>query len=333
MRAALLREFGKPLDIVDTPRPVPGEGEALVRVRAAGLCGTDLKILAGDLPTVSLPLIPGHEVSGELVNPVGNLAAGTRVAAYALFSCGICPSCRRGETTVCPKVIRLGFERNGGFAEYILVPIENLLPIGNDIRFDHAAVAMDAVLSPWRAIRTRGAVVAGNRVLIVGAGGLGLHAIQVALSLGASVAVLDPDSDHRIAAQELGVEIVVGPEDVRSVAAWAGVSGIDVALESSGTVSGFRSASDLVRPAGRVVCCGYRPGSDFAFDSMRLVMDEIKVLGSRGGTRQDTLDALTAVKAGHITPIVVGHGDLDEVNTMLDRIRYGKAAGRLVVEF
>ena len=331
MKAAILRAFGDPLSVEEVPEPVPGPDEVLLRVRAAGLCGSDLKVVSGKLPGVATPLIPGHEVAGELTDPVGELPAGTPVAAYVFSTCGTCPSCRRGEGTVCPQAQRIGFERDGGLAEYIAVPRANVLPFSAELGFDRAAVSMDAVLTPWHAIRTRGNVQRGDRVLIVGVGGLGLHAVQVAKALGAHVAVMDPLASHRDAALSLGADIAAAPDEAGLLKAWA-PDGIDVALESSGQADGFRSACELVRPAGRIVCCGYQPSRDYAVDSTRLALAELMILGSRGGSIDDARDALAAVGAGQLKPLLVGHGTLADVNDMLEQLRSGAAVGRLAVD-
>jgi D-arabinose 1-dehydrogenase-like Zn-dependent alcohol dehydrogenase len=332
MRAALLREFGQPLSVESIPAPRPKADEAVIRVRAVGLCGSDLKIVSGTIPGIELPHVPGHEVSGELAKDTAELPAGTRVAAYVFTSCGACPSCRRGETTVCPQAERIGFERTGGLADYITVPASNLLPFGTGLSFERAAVSMDAVLSPWRAMRTKGQVKRGDTVLVVGAGGLGLHAVQVGRALGARVAVIDPVESHIDAALKLGAELGAVPEHREQIRRWA-PDGVDVVLESSGQPGGFQAASELTRPSGRIVCCGYTPGTDYAFGSMRHTLTELTVLGSRGGNRSDATEALAAVESEQITPLIAGTGTLDEVNDMLAELRSGRTAGRLVVQF
>src|SRR4051795_9956719 len=121
MRAAVLHAFAEPLELRDVPDPVPGPGELLVRVRATGLCGTDVKITAGTLPGIELPLIPGHEVAGEVVEDGHGFTAGERVAVYTIDHCGSCPSCRRGDTESCRSAVRIGFERDGGLAQLLRV--------------------------------------------------------------------------------------------------------------------------------------------------------------------------------------------------------------------
>src|SRR4051794_23224956 len=110
MRAAVIESFDRPMRVKDVPEPRPAPGEVLIRVRAAGICGTDVKVAGGAIPNLSLPLIPGHEVAGELLEDVGELRAGQRVAAFVFQPCGVCPWCERGQQTLCATSPRMGFE-------------------------------------------------------------------------------------------------------------------------------------------------------------------------------------------------------------------------------
>ncbi len=331
MQAAILKEFGRPLLVTEVPTPVPAEGEALVRVVAAGVCGTDLKIASGAFaPTTPLPLILGHEIAGELVSEVDGLPKGKRVACYHYRPCGDCRWCRAGEFTLCPRSRRLGFERDGGLAEFVSVPRGNLIPFSDDTDFALAAVSMDAVTAPWRAIVTRARLRRGETLVVAGAGGLGLCAVQIATALGAKVAAIDPVAGHRELALEQGAEVVADPSDVSSIRAWA-PDGVDAGFESSGTRAGLDSLIQVVTPGGRVVCCGYRPGVEYGLDSAHLVLDEITLLGSRAGSRDDARDALRAVESGIVKPQIMARLRLAEVNRALDLLREGKVLGRVVV--
>jgi D-arabinose 1-dehydrogenase-like Zn-dependent alcohol dehydrogenase len=190
---------------------------------------------------------------------------------------------------------------------------------------------MDAVTTPWRALRVTARLRAGERVAVVGAGGLGLNAVQVGADAGAGVAVLEPEPTRRAAALRAGAELAVAPQDADDVRAWA-EGGAHVALEVSGVRAGFDTALDVLRPGGRLVCCGYRPGLDFAVDSARLVLEEISLLGSRAGGRDDARAALEAVQAGRIRPPIMEEVPLDAVNDALQRLAEGSAVGRLVVD-
>jgi len=336
MRAAVLEEYSAPLRLADVPDPEPGEGEALVRVRTTGICGSDLKLASGALAraasraTTGLPRIPGHEVAGELVEPVDGLETGQPVACYIYETCGRCPSCVEGRRNLCHARVRLGFERDGGLAELVAVPSRNLLPFdGGD--FAGAAVTMDAIAVPWKALRGRAGIRAGQSVTIAGAGGLGLHAVQVARRFGCVVAAIDPVESHRARAHELGAELTVGPDEAELIREWSG-GGTDVALDASGSPNGFRAAVGATRPGGTVVCCGYFPGVDYSVDSARLVLDEIELKGSVGMDIESARDALRAVELGEVKPVIDGLVPLEEVNSAFARLAAGEAMGRVVVE-
>lgn len=316
----------------ERPEPTPGHGEALVRVRAVGLCGTDLKLSAGDFAaTTPLPLIPGHEIAGELAEAVENLPAGTRVACHHNGYCGHCSFCHSSRPTLCANLVRLGLERDGGLADLVAVPQTNLLAFGDGLSFDAAAVAMDAVTTPWGALHGSWPVESGEAVLVVGAGGLGLNGIQIARHAGARVAALDPVASHRELAAELGAELAVGGEEIAQVLEWS-EGGVDLALDSSGASAGFSSALAAVRRGGRVICCGYRPGVDYGFDSGRLVLEELSILGSRSASLNHSRRALKAVENGEVQPPIMERVPLAAVNEALARLKAGEVLGRIVVE-
>lgn len=184
MKAPVLREYGAPLDVSTVADPRLRDGDALVAVRAVGLCGTDLKLISGVLErNRRLPLVPGHEVAGEVVRSVHGLPAGQRVACYVYDSCGSCRWCRAEQETLCLDTERIGIERNGGLAELIAVPAVALLPFGKQLSFSAAAVAMDAVAAS--ALHLHARVLPGETVAIVGIGGLGTNAVQIAQHMGA----------------------------------------------------------------------------------------------------------------------------------------------------
>lgn len=325
MRAAVLHRFGAPLELSEVPVPEPREGEVLVRVRAVGLCGTDLKITGGAFASTPLPIVPGHEVAGEL-------ADGRRVACYVYEPCGRCRTCRLGFETLCRASVRIGFDKDGGLAEFVRVPEANALPFAAHVPFEAAAVTMDAVTSPWRALLTRAGLAAGERLVIAGAGGLGLSAVQIARHRGARAAVLEPSAGSRELALASGAELAVAPGAVEDVLRWSGGEGADVGFEAAGSRQALDALVACVRPGGRLVCCGYRSGVEYGLDSTDLVLREITMLGSRNGARADAEAALRALEADALRPPVSHRLPLEAVNEGLERLRRGEVAGRVVID-
>lgn len=330
MKAVVTPAPGEAPRITTVPDPTPGPGEVVIRVTAAGLCGTDLKLLDGLIPTVKYPLIQGHEVAGTIADGAGIVPEGQRVAVYILQACGHCRWCAAGETNICPRSTRMGFERPGGLAEYVLAKAENVVAVPDAVSDELAAVALDAVLSPWRALHVKGEVAEGDRVVIVGAGGLGLYAVQIARAAGAEVGVVDPDPEKLVAAAELGATLTVTPEQSHGVWSWSS-DGADLVLEASGVPEGLRTATEVVRTGGVVVMCGYRPGSDVAADSMRLTMEEITIRGSKGGNRRDADSAMAAVANGAIRPLIAQVGLLNDAPAFLVALRSGEHIGRMII--
>ena len=332
MKAAVLEQFSEPLVIQDVPEPEPAEGESILKVKAVGLCGTDLKITGGAFSHVELPLVPGHEVAGEVVSSTaGGPEVGTRVSCYVYETCGECSWCKAGRTTICPNRVRIGFERPGGLADYIAVSNKCLIPIADSLAYEQAAVAMDAVVSPWMALHHRGRIQAGEKLVIAGVGGLGMHGLQVARAAGLAVGVIDPAEDHRELALKLGAEIAVAPEEMDALHAWAD-PGADIALEASGSRAGFDAAVNSIQRGGRVVCVGYYPGLEYGLDSSRLVLEELEILGSVASSKQAATEALEAVGEGAIVPQIAERRPFEAVNEALDSLRGGDVLGRVVVD-
>jgi D-arabinose 1-dehydrogenase-like Zn-dependent alcohol dehydrogenase len=309
---------------------MPGPGDCLVRVKAVGICGTDLKISTGAFKDTPLPIILGHEVAGELVEDAGDMKKGQRVALQVFHPCGKCRWCLIGEETLCPDPPRIGFNRDGGLAEYIAVPHTSAIPFDDSLAFESAAVGMDAVLSPWRALMVRGKVRSGESVVVVGAGGLGLSAIQIASSAGARVAAIDPIESHREQALKVGAEVAVDPADAASLVDWSH-GGADVVYEASGKRAGLDAAARVITMGGRLICNGWAPDVEYGMQSRQLVLEEITMIGSRAGTRNDIRSVLRALERGQVTPATEPH-PLKDINEVMVRLRAGQVVGRFVIQ-
>ena len=340
MYAMVLEQFGHPLRWQEVPEPAIGDGEVLLRVRANGLCATDLKIAEGLVPTVSLPHIPGHEVAGEVVAvgaAVPGLQPGDQVTVYPTESCGFCDYCRRGRENCCATAPRTGFELNGGFAEYMRVAGRNAVKIAPSVPWAAAAIIPDALASVYHALTARARVQAGETVLIVGIGGLGIHAIQIALLLGARVIAADIDLDKLNGAAEFSPAALINsrqqdlPQQVRELTdGW----GADVVVE---TVGGNAVAAVLpesiasLRLGGRLAVLGYNYGIPLAVDTADLIYGQWSILGSRASPLQDVVEVARLVEQGRIKPFVSEQYPLQQAEQALVRLRENPPLGRIVL--
>lgn len=189
MRAARLIEAGKPLEIQSIPVPEPAAGELLVEVHACGICGTDLHLAVdGDIPVERTPITLGHEAAGVVVRlgeGVSDFSEGDRVALFPAAYCGECAYCKAGRQSLCEHSKVYGMARDGSLANFVTAPAHSAFHLPDKVPFDVGAVVTDAVSTPYHALVKRGKLQKGETVGVIGCGGLGSHAIQLAKLLGA----------------------------------------------------------------------------------------------------------------------------------------------------
>ena len=210
MRAMVVERYGAPLRMAELPRPAAGVGQVLVRVIGCGVCRSDLKVVAGMMPfspTLPLPHVPGHEISGEIA-ALGQGArgrVGDRVVVYHYWPCGACAHCQTGEETLCTNLAGwVGFATPGGFQEYLAVPDDCVLPLPQNIPPEHGGPLTCALGTAYQAVVSRGGIRAGETMVVLGAGGVGLQAVQIGRAAGAMVLAIDLQA-HRIeAARQAG---------------------------------------------------------------------------------------------------------------------------------
>ncbi len=334
MRAAVLRDFRAPLEIVDVPDPEPGPGEALVRVRAAGVCATDLTIQDGGLPSVTPPHVPGHEIAGEVVRlgpgaETSGVRAGDRVVVAYYLTCGRCGYCRTGRDTLCEKVRgRVGVELPGGFAEYVAVPAASLFAISRSVPFAEAAVLADAGAASWHALRRQGELAPGERVIVVGAGGLGLIAIQLAKMAGAHPVAVDTSDEKLAAARDAGAEDVA-----LSTSEWPRTLGpADLVVDLVGEPETIECALRAARPDGRVVLVSYGSGRELTLSPKLVIVGQLRIIGSRGSYRQELAEVIRFTEERAITPVIGARYPLAQVNEALAALREHRYLGRATIE-
>jgi propanol-preferring alcohol dehydrogenase len=335
MRAAVVREFGKPLSIEEVPVPLPGAGQILVRVVASGVCHTDLHAADGDWPVKPrLPFTPGHEGVGYVagVGPgVAHLKEGDRVGVPWLHdACGICEFCITGWETLCPHQQNTGYSVNGGFADYVLAPAAYVGRIPDGLKAAEVAPILCAGVTTYKGLKQTGAK-PGDWVVIVGVGGLGHVAIQYGKAMGLHVAAVDVSDEKLALAKRLGAELTVNAaaEDPAAVIQKqvGGAHGVLVAAVSPKI---FRQSIDMLRRGGTCSLVGLPPG-DFSMPIFDVVLKGLTVRGSIVGTRKDLEESLQFAAEGKVKATIEMQ-PLDAINDVFERLKHGQINGRVVLD-
>ena len=341
MKAMVLEQFHAPLRWQEAPEPKIGSRDVLIKVVANGLCATDLKIADGLVPTVPLPHIPGHEAAGEVVEvgvDVPGLQPGDHVTVYPTEGCGFCDYCRRGLENYCVAAPRTGFEINGGFSQYMRVSGRNAVKVSPEVPWEDAAIIPDAIASVYHALTQKARVQAGETVVIIGIGGLGIHAMQLARIMGARVIAADVVPDKLRGAEQFGPDGIVNSreEDLpQRVKELTGGLGADVVVEGVGGAAVAAVLPDslaCLKLGGRLVVMGYNYGIPLAVDTADLVYGQWSILGTRASSLQDVVDVVKLVEQGRLKPVVSERFPLEEVEAALARLRESPPLGRIVLE-
>lgn len=338
MKAMVLREFKKPImpEEVDVPRP--GEDEVLIKVEAAGVCGTDLKIQQGMVPTKKLPLIPGHEVAGVVMSTGENVTLfheGDEVLVSFYIPCNNCRLCKSGRHTICRDLRgRIGFEHNGGFAEYVAVPEACLVPKPEEISFQQAAVIPDALATCYHALVRRARVGEGDCVVMVGGGGgLGLHALQIAGWLGANVVGVDVSETKLRLMKAYGADLVIdgkNPFWSEVVRDYTHGMGADHVVEFICDEQSIGEGLKALGKGGKLVLVSY--SRELKFDALYTHLSEIDILSTRAATKDDIKDCVDLVIESKVQPVIGEVLKLEELNYGLELVRDSKVQGRLVLD-
>jgi L-iditol 2-dehydrogenase len=272
------------MEVVQVPRPEPGPHDLLVRVGAAGICGTDPHILHGMYPA-TFPVIPGHEYAGEVVavgSEVNEFRPGDRVAVDPNILCGYCSFCRAGKVHLCKNLVALGVNIPGGFAEFSLVPLGQAYRLPASFSLAQAALA-EPVACCLRGLDLAG-IRSGDRVAIFGCGPMGAIILQLALLQGASsVIVIEPQAGRRRRAEALGAQWVIDPAKESAVAAIRTQypDGAEVVFDCSGNVDAVREALQLAMRGGTVMLFGVcDKNKNFEINPFWINDSEITIRGS-----------------------------------------------------
>ncbi len=318
----------------------PGPGEVLVRVHAAGVCGTDLHILDGMIKPDPYPMTLGHEAAGvvEATGDGASLAPGTPVAIYNKIFCGRCEQCLKGRTNICDnEPDQLGFNRDGGDAEYVVVPEQNAVPIPDGVDLATAAVLTCAGMTAMHATKLSGLRL-GDTAVVDGIGGVGILVVQAAAHAGARVIAIG-DSEEKLAlATDHGatggvlVDTADGYDTVADrIRALTGGRGTDVFFELVGTTQTMNAGIRSLAKGGRFVSTGYTDQS-IEIHPIEFILPETSLISTVAATRLDLQDAMNLSAAGAMTVPIAGRYPMEGIDDALGALRKRAVLGRQVLD-
>lgn len=335
MKAAVMHEVGKPLQIEQLPTPEIGPEEALVETRTCGICGTDLHILKGFGYVPPLPHVLGHEPAG-VVAAVGarvtNLKVGDHVVPHLFSNCGSCYYCLVGRQQQCTQLKGiLGVLVPGAFAEYFKWPAANLYNLPDTVPFEVGGLLADAVVTSVHAVK-RADLQVGDSAAVVGAGGIGVILVQLLKAAGIRTIAISRRDESLQLARENGAELIAklgAEETLEKVRDFTNGMGVQCAFDCVGTAQTMRQSADCLMRCGRIIVIGEE--RDFpAINTTEIAQKELEIMGSRNGTRQDTIEAIRLLHAGVVRPVISRRFALEAINDAFEFMRRG-AVGRVVI--
>lgn len=344
MRAAILKRPRDLFQIEEVETPKPSGPEVLVRVRAAGMCHSDIHIWEGHYGPIRVeergvrfPLIMGHEIAGEVVEigeEVRGLQKGDHVVVYPWIGDGICKRCLVGNDHLCVRgTSPLGILRPGGYAEYVLVPHWRYVVKVSGSLFEKLAPAACAGITAYNAVK-KAEIEPGDHVMILGIGGLGHLAIQMVRRIyGASVIAIDIREDALKLAEKLGAEYVINSSKVKveeEVMKITGGVGVDAAIDFVGITSTFSDALKSIKRGGKLVVVGL--GGEYATITLPLLpIRSLEIRGSYVGGIRDLYDVARLIEK-QVINVETSIYPLEEINDVFERFRKGLITGRAILK-
>lgn len=339
MKAAVFHKPYAQLKVEDWEAPVPGAHDVLIRVAACGVCHTDLHFIDhGVPPKKRLPMILGHEITGvieQVGDKVADFSPGERVLVSVVIPCEDCKWCQNGHTNLCRRRIIPGNSINGGYAEYVSVSESGVVSLPDELPLKQSAVIADAFGTSYHAIHNIGKLSQGEKVAILGCGGLGAAAIQIAKQAGAYVIGLDMNPLKLDYAREMGADEVVDTNKLKDLGEHIREmtqGGVDLAVEAIGAPRTIYQAFTCLGPAGKLVVMGYTR-NDVRFPAPKLVFEERSIHGVLGCPVSSYQQIFKHALTGEydLNKIVTKEMPLDEIEQALNSVRSGQTLRTIIV--
>ena len=333
MKAAVVTEFGKPLDIREVEKPEVTDGKIVVRIEASGVCHTDLHAAQGDWPVKPTPpFIPGHEGVGTVAavgKGVTAVREGDRVGVPWLHTaCGHCRHCVGGWETLCGSQSNTGYSVNGGFAEYVLADPGYVGHLPDGLDFDPGAPILCAGVTVYKGLKETDTK-PGDTVAIVGVGGLGHLAVQYAKAMGLHVIAVDIADDKLKLASASGADQVINAATTDAAAESGGADGVEGVVVTSVSRDSFGQGVGMLGRGGTMSLIGLPPGA-FELPIFEVVLMRKTIRGSIVGTRNDLTEALAFAAEGKVKAHYATDS-LDNINVIFERMQQGSIDGRIVM--
>jgi alcohol dehydrogenase, propanol-preferring len=336
MKAAILHEFKRSLSLEQIESPKLEAHEILIEVEACGVCHSDLHVADGDWVQlnriVKKPLILGHEIAGRVVEKgatVSELQIGDRVGVpWIHWTCGQCEFCREGNENLCVNQKITGVTVDGGFAEFVKAPATHAMRIPERLSSIEAAPLFCAGVTVHRALK-KARISPGQRLAVLGVGGLGHLAVQIGSSLGAEVTAVDVSDEKLALAKSVGASATLNAATSDVAKELRKLGGVHVALVASAATTAYQLAFSGIRPTGTLLVVGL-PADSICFPPILMASLEISIQASAVGTRQDLREVL-AMAAARTLHCHVATRPLAQVNEVMEQLRLGQVAGRIVL--
>ncbi len=334
VRAARFHKVGEQLKLEDVQKPQVGDNDVLLKVRAAGMCHSDIHVIDGVIASTP-PVTLGHEIAGE-VDEIGanveNFKKGDKALVHFLSPCGKCNYCLEGNGMICENLFNrpgYGFSADGGYAEYCKVDADRLVPLP-DIPLDFAATLGCAGITAYHAVSSIGRIVPADTVAIYGVGGVGMYALQLAKLSGARVIAIGRNQEKLKMAESLGADYVIDAsaskikDEIKKI---TNGRGVDVMIDFVVNDESLKNSASSLANGGKIVLVGVS-NKPISINPQIFVLKEFSLAGSLVGNKNELADLVGLAESGRLKSIITKKFALDDINNALELLRGGKIAGR-----